>query len=54
MSAIEKENGILDMNRKNTVDTDLNKLKHHMKLLELKIKKLRAIVLINRELVTMR
>ena len=48
MKTVEKAKGNLDMGRKNIVDSDFNKLQHHMKQLELQIRRLREVVMINR------
>ena len=48
MKAIERASGNSDMGRKDIVDNDFNRLQHHMKQLELQIKRLREVVRINR------
>jgi hypothetical protein len=51
MKAIEKLRASEDMGRKMAIDNDFNKLQYHMRQLELQIKRLREVVLINREII---
>ena len=50
MKSIEKLRESKDMGRKMALNNDLNKLQHHMRQLELQIKRLREVVLINRDI----